>query len=103
MPIKNLDCSCKRFYRRHVSDYPLYIFTGGHCTLGPDSLIFSFSSGASPAHNAGGGVYEWCCAVDRYIDVIAWFAVVFGINSTRNAEIFVQGAAEYNLLHYECN
>ena len=25
-------------------------------TLGPNSLIFSFSSGASPAHNAGGWV-----------------------------------------------
>ena len=34
--------------------------------------------------------------------IIAWFAVVFRINSTRNAEIIVQGEAEYNLLHYEC-
>ena len=34
--------------------------------------------------------------------VIAWFAVVFGINSTSNAEIIVRGTAEYNLLHYEC-
>ena len=25
-------------------------------TLGPNSLIFSFSSGASPAHNVGGRV-----------------------------------------------
>ena len=37
-----------------------------------------------------------------YVYVIAWFAVVLGINSTSNAEIIVQGAAEYNLLHYEC-
>ena len=38
----------------------------------------------------------------RLVYVIAWFAVVFGINSTSNAEIIVRGAAEYNLLHYEC-
>ena len=37
-----------------------------------------------------------------YVYVIAWFAVVFGINSTSNAEIIVRGVAEYNLLHYEC-
>ena len=34
--------------------------------------------------------------------VIAWFAVVFWINSTNNAEIIVRGAAEYNLLQYKC-
>ena len=28
--------------------------------LGPNSLIFSFSSGASPAHNAGGRVLPLC-------------------------------------------
>ena len=28
--------------------------------LGPNSLIFSFSSGASPAHNAGGQVLQLC-------------------------------------------
>ena len=33
--------------------------------------------------------------------VIAWFAGVFGINSTSNAEIIVRGVAEYNLLHYK--
>ena len=38
----------------------------------------------------------------QLVYVIAWFAVVFGINSTSNAEIIVRGAAEYNLLHYEC-
>ena len=37
-----------------------------------------------------------------FVYVIAWFAVVFGINSTSNAEIIVQGVAEYDLLHYEC-
>ena len=37
-----------------------------------------------------------------FVYVIAWFAVVFGINSMSNAEIIVRGAAEYNLLHYEC-
>ena len=36
-----------------------------------------------------------------YVYVIAWFAMVFGINSTSNAEIIVRGAAEYNLLHYD--
>ena len=34
--------------------------------------------------------------------VIAWFAGVFKIISTNNAEIIVRGVAEYNLLHYEC-
>ena len=34
-----------------------------------------------------------------YEYVIAWFAVVFGINS--NAEIIVRGAAKYKLPHYE--
>ena len=37
-----------------------------------------------------------------FVYVIAWFAVVFGINSMSNAEILVRGVAEYNLLHYEC-
>ena len=37
-----------------------------------------------------------------FVYVIAWFGVLFGINSTSNAEIIVRGAAEYNLLHYEC-
>ena len=34
--------------------------------------------------------------------VIAWFAGVFGIKSTSNAEMIVRGVAEYNLLHYKC-
>ena len=36
------------------------------------------------------------------VSVIAWFAVVFVINSMSNAEIIVQRTAEYNLLHYKC-
>ena len=42
------------------------------------------------------GVYE------LLVYVIAQFAVVFGNNSTSNAEIIVRGKAEYNLLRYEC-
>ena len=38
----------------------------------------------------------------KFVYVIEGFAVVFGINSTSNAEIIVRGVAEYNLLHYEC-
>ena len=40
--------------------------------------------------------------VQILVYVIAWFGVVFGINSTSNAEIIARGTAEYNLLHYEC-
>ncbi len=38
----------------------------------------------------------------RKMMAIAWVAVVFGINSTSNAEVIVRGEAECNLLHYKC-
>ena len=55
--------------KAHELNPPLSIYTYAHSItglnkiwlkavqeLGPNSLIFSFSSGASPAHNAGGQV-----------------------------------------------
>ena len=35
-------------------------------------------------------------------NVIAWLAVVFGINSTSNAGVIARGEAECYLLHYKC-
>ena len=40
-------CLCRRHSFRLASQCPAF-------SLGPNSLIFSFSSGASPAHSAGG-------------------------------------------------
>ena len=37
-----------------------------------------------------------------YVYVIAWLAVVFGINSTSNAGVIARGEAECYLLHYKC-
>ncbi len=38
----------------------------------------------------------------KLVYVIAWLAVVLGINSTSNAVVIAGGIAECNLLHYEC-
>ncbi len=38
----------------------------------------------------------------RLVYVIAWVAVVFGINSTSNAEVITWGEAKYNVLYYKC-
>ena len=36
-------------------------------------------------------IFIFIVAIWQFVYVIAWFAVVFGINSTSNAEIIVQG------------
>ena len=62
------------------------------------SDVFSWTFQASPPvlQATSAECWSWLCIL---VYVIAWFTVVFGINSMSNAEIIIQGA---NLLHYEC-
>ena len=46
-------CCCTPLLHNHLMYLCSYVHKN---TLGPNSLVFSFSSGASPAHNAGGRV-----------------------------------------------
>ena len=61
--------------------------------------MWSRDTSTLPMNN---GFYYYGLSTFLLVHIVAWFSVVFGINSTSKVGIIAQGVAECNSLPYEC-